>query len=596
METTARQVRGGFLLAILAALVMAGLPLATIVFQLPFLDSLPARLAWLLVSAVPGGALLKLAARRRRASLGWGLAWALAAALGACLHVILAYLPAISDYPLTLGWSETSRYYYASLFYARSIYGFDAPPTVLHPSRYFLQSLPYLIPGSTLLVHRAWQVFLWLVMPALFCAALLRRLPVRPWPERLAVSAAVFLLLMAGPVYYHLLVPAIIILFGFDAAPQQVFSRRWWLNLLALTLASAWAGVSRINWFPVPAMLAAALVFIQQPLPDRTPAGLARYAGRILALGVWGTGAAFIAQAGYILWSGNAAEEFTTSFTSDLLWSRLLPNPTFAPGILLATVLISLPTALLVLARLWGGWRRLHWLRLLGLAAMLLVLLAGGLVVSVKIGGGSNIHNIDAYLVMLAVVGVLFYYGRGQSESGQPKSGQPGRLLHAGAVLALLLPAMFAMLDRGVPQPLPERDQAERAVREIAQAARSAAKQGGDTLFLTNRHLLTFGMVKGVRLVPEYERVFLMEAAMSRDPRLLGRLHEQLRTHAWALIVSEPLSTLQKGSDDMFGAENDVWVKEVARYILCYYEPSVTLRPTRVQLLVPRAQPRAECP
>ncbi|MBM3123310.1 MAG: hypothetical protein FJZ97_14160, partial [Chloroflexi bacterium] len=33
------------------------------------------------------------------------------------------YLPEISTYPLSLGWSETSRYYNASLFFARTIYG-----------------------------------------------------------------------------------------------------------------------------------------------------------------------------------------------------------------------------------------------------------------------------------------------------------------------------------------------------------------------------------------------------------------------------------------------------------------------------------------
>ncbi len=56
--------------------------------------------------------------------------------------------------------------------------------------------------------------------------------------------------------------------------------------------------------------------------------------------------------------------------------------------------------------------RRVHWLRWLGLAGELLVLFVGGLIVSVKIGGGSNLHNMDAYLVLLLIIGVHFYLGR----------------------------------------------------------------------------------------------------------------------------------------------------------------------------------------
>jgi uncharacterized membrane protein YhaH (DUF805 family) len=58
---------------------------------------------------------------------------------------------------------------------------------------------------------------------------------------------------------------------------------------------------------------------------------------------------------------------------------------------------------------LFFGWRgrvgrdlsRLSWLFLL---AELLILFVGGLLVSMKIGGGADIHNMDAYAVLLLVI------------------------------------------------------------------------------------------------------------------------------------------------------------------------------------------------
>src|SRR4030065_1819494 len=95
---------------------------------------------------------------------------------------------------------------------------------------------------------------------------------------------------------------------------------------------------------------------------------------------------------------GTQAAECGASFPSALSWSRLLPTPTFAPGILLATALVSLPAAL-VLRRAWRE-RQLDpdSARWLPAVAMLGVLLAGGGIVSVKIGGGSNPQNPDACL------------------------------------------------------------------------------------------------------------------------------------------------------------------------------------------------------
>jgi hypothetical protein len=95
----------------------------------------------------------------------WWKCFLAAALLETCIYIVVSLLPEISTYPLTLGWSETSRYYNASLFFSQRIYGISTPPTVMHPSRYLMQAVPFLFPDSPLWLHRAWQVFRWIGAP-----------------------------------------------------------------------------------------------------------------------------------------------------------------------------------------------------------------------------------------------------------------------------------------------------------------------------------------------------------------------------------------------------------------------------------------------
>ncbi len=129
----------------------------------------------------------------------------------------------------------------------------------------------------------------------------------------------------------------------------------------------------------------------------------------------------------------------------------------------------------------------------------------------------------------------------------------------------------------------------------IRRAALEAQQKGGKVLFLTNRQFLTFHNID-VPLVPDYERVFLMEAAMASAPDYLGRFYDDLRNQRYALIVSEPLSREEKDGRLNFGLENNAWVKNVSRYVLCYYEPSETLKDVQVQLFVPSPTPKKNCP
>lgn len=500
----------------------------------------------------------------------------------ACGYRVVLFFPEITSYPFSMGWSETSRYYFASLFFSEQIYGLQVPPPVLHPSRYLLQSVPYLLPALPLWFHRFWQVLLWLALPLAAVALLARHLRLQP-PRRwwLFVLWA-FLFIYQGPIYYHLSICLIIVLLGYD-------SRRFTRTAIFVLLAALWAGISRVNWIPMPGALAAAL-FLLETRVGRQP--LWRY---LLAPAGWfaiSMAAGLASQFAYAAWSGNELEHFSTSFTSDLLWYRLLPNPTYPEGILPSILVVSLPIFILIVERLArAGWR-MHWLRLLGLLGLLAVFFAGGLVVSVKIGGGNNLHNLDGYLFLLLVVAACLYYDRVDWEETPL---QPVTRPHWALMAAVVFLPVVYMLQAGAPvEPIPSA-----AVQEGLQQMHTfidrARQDEGEVLFLSERQLLIFDNVEDVELIPDYERTYLMEMAMARATPYLQDFYQQLSDHRFALIVSQPLNLSIKGAESAFGEENDAWVEYVARAILCTYEPAETLRDVSLQFLVP-AGPNSQLP
>jgi hypothetical protein len=527
---------------------------------------------------------------------GWGIALLLTTLGYGVAYKLASFIPDVSNYPFSLSWSEASRYYYASLWFSNQVYGVTEPPSVLHPSRYLLQSLPFIFPHSSLLLHRLWQVILWVVTASLTSWLLVRRLALkgqkRPQVITLCLLFWVFLFLFQGPVYYHLLIMVILLLWGID-------STRFWRNLILVLLASLWAGISRINWLPVPGLLAASLYLLEVPVKGKA---LWRY---LLHPAIWvivGTGFAYASQQAYQLWSGNPPAWFGSSFSSDLLWYRLLPNRTFPMGILPSAVFVSLPLIGLIALRLINRWREYHLIRLVGLTAILCVLFVGGVVVSVKIGGGSNLHNLDAYLTLLLVIGSYIYFDRFAPDCSEhlkenlqlSTSPTSDKLFQSTEVflvaLALVFPLYFTLSVGGA---LPHRDypSEQAAIQTINSAIQQSIKQGGEILFINQRHLLTFDYVQGVPLIPEYELVFLMEMAMSDNSTYLDAFHTDLSHQRFAMIVSEPLTTQYQGSSHSFGEENDAWVERVSEPILCYYERTQKVDAAGVVLYTPRADP-----
>ncbi len=535
----------------------------------------------------------------------WAGGFASALVILSVIYEIFLRYQAVTTYPFSMGWSESSRFYYASLYFSQAVYGIKTPLSSLHPTRYFLQSLPFLIPGLGLVASRFWQFLLWVVLTSTTSIALAWRvLPGKEKPRstrrgtkenqtfvllrgqnglRWLFAGWFFLFLLRIGVYYHLEVMVILPLLFVSA-------KHPWRSLAALVFASAWAGVSRVNWFPVPAMIAIAIYILEESVSSYK--NIWRYLAQPVLWTVIGLSVALAAQAAYIPLSGNGgnASAFTSSFKSDLLWGRLWPNDTYALGVLLGILIVSGPLLIVLAQALRGRFSQVHPVRWLGLAGMLAALFVGGLVVSVKIGGGGDLHNMDAYAVLVGVVAAYFIGGKVSAEYAAEEQ---GALSWPVVAVALLIPLIFL-----VPALAPFEkfnQKADDAALVQLKGLAIQAGQKGPVLFINERHLLTFHQIN-LPLVPEYELVTLMEMAMSNNQPYLQQFYADLKNHRFAAIVTGK-QNLGVKDEGVFAEESNVWNTRVSPYIVCNYEPveEIEADDSTIEFYVPRTTP-GTCP
>ena len=253
------------------------------------------------------------------------------------------------------------------------------------------------------------------------------------------------------------------------------------------------------------------------------------------------------------------------------------------------SMIASLPLIGIIAVHLYRSGFNYHPVRHLGIVSILLVLYVGGLIVSTKIGGGNNLHNLDAYMLILLVSGSYLYFGKSIPDFNYPERGALKNPVNFFMIAAVIIPVIFT-LQGGRPINLPEESRTENALLTIQEFADQAVSDGGKVLFIAERQLLTFGQVQNIPLVPEYERMDLMEMVMGGNEEYLAEFRRNIENQEYALIVSEPLSVKYKGRSVQFGDEHDVYVRQVSNPVLCYYEPLKDIFKLPIQLLKPRAE------
>lgn len=504
-----------------------------------------------------------------------------------------------SPYPFSISWSEGNRIWDFSILFGRARYDFPAGqsiPAYIDTGRQFLWGLAFLLPGVNIFLFRLWSGFL-ITLPY----ALLGWVAFQPTRQNRAVwllaGLWTFLFITQGAIYTPLILCAILVAIA--------WRRPWWIAVPLILLAGYYAQITRFTWFIAPAAWAGLLVIgdlCSPPPPGKrwrwgeliagVSAGLlggfilprlSGLAGLLSGPSRIDPGTAGPAAAGSSdLLSLEGLQYMLTR--QPLLWDRLLPNPTYPPGIILGLLIAILPPVGLLIYMIAS--RRWRPDRLSGglILALLLGFLGIGLIVSVKIGGGSNLHNLDLFLVSLLFTLALAWRAGGD-EVFLHLDRQPAWV--QGLLALNMVIFAYQALSEMRPLEIPD-DKLVRNALEVIQEQVDENKANGDILFIDQRQLLTFGYIQDVPLVPDYEKKYMMDMAMEGKAEYFEPFYADLAAQRFSVIISEPLRDNFRGSEYHFGDENDAWVKWVSRPVLCYYKPLKTYREIQVQILVPR--------
>ena len=225
-----------------------------------------------------------------------------------------------------------------------------------------------------------------------------------------------------------------------------------------------------------------------------------------------------------------------------------------------------------------------------------------GIFVSMKIGGGADIHNMDVFSVPLLIIFAYLF-----THSHTPESASPSVFPHLRwgrcpfknplthsffLALLVIIPAWFGMrASAGLWQYNPAQAQAT-----LTELQRRVDKSPGETLFIAQRHLVSMHMLKGVTLIPQYEREDLMELAMSRNTTALDAgFYADLKAHRFAMIVVDPLRINYLGSNYAMGEENNAWTRYIIKPILCSYQQDAVFPADRIAIYIPQVGEQ-KCP
>jgi hypothetical protein len=485
------------------------------------------------------------------------------------IHGAAYNLMDVNNNPFSYSWSEGNRFYDYSLIFGKYIYQYKGELNLNYnyPGRYGLWGIWFLIPGLPIWVHRLWDAMLWIFTPVILGYLLARRIPDKEYRWGAALWIALFI--TQGPVYPSLLV-ALIILALF------AWSDKFWVKVIFVILSSLYAGISRYFWAVIPGVWIV-LIDLFLYYPKRKGNWFARLWQPAL-LGVLG-----IVPGVMVSWGSVFSASTPFEGRQPLLFYRWFPNSTYGQGILLG-ILITAAPALICLFWLVikGYWKQDVWQKV-AVPLAFAALFAMGAVASIKIGGGSNLHNFDLLLTTIPLMGVTAWLDI--APRLEKKEFTIPQWVLAVMTIAAILPGWF-IYQGGSMLVTPSAEFTQKTLAEVQHQV-DTYKSRGDILFIDQRQLLTFNAIKGVELISDYEKKYMMDQAMGDNAAYFEQFTQDIANQRFALIISDIQKTKKQTQDRAFSEENNAYVKWVSKPLLKYYKPILVVQEFGMELLVP---------
>jgi hypothetical protein len=506
------------------------------------------------------------------------------ALVGLGLRLYVSY-SGVSSYPFALSFSESGRIYDAYRLYAGLLSDARSAFPWLDPARAMLDGLVLFVPGAGMWLYRFWFATLYLATS--FGSAFLivdraisflakdnrHRSSITALRLPLVVCGGLFL--FQGPVYYHLLAAVLpILIFYRQDRPGRI--------LVVVAVSAVWAGMTRVNWFLMPALTATTIYFLTEVKGKRT---IPQYLQWPVLWGLVNASISIIVYLGATQLAGMPSI-LESSMRYSFFRAKLWPNPGNPLGLLPGIALISVPYVILVLQAVWRHRRSLHWLRGFSLLALALALGAGSTLVSLRSGGGYDLHNYDTLIFYLLVCGIFAGIG-GIALDGAPAEARPA-LSRPLIVLAVMIIPLAVSAVQVAPPPNYPTEAAKEAIQELNSILAAETDPGSEVLFIDHRHLVIFGLVSAPEINPKYEKIELMEMAMGRNRTFLDRFERDIEVQQYEIIIGPVLwQGIKLPGETIFWDENNVWSEYIAAPILRHYEPLYLNREAALGIYIP---------
>jgi hypothetical protein len=493
-------------------------------------------------------------------------------AIAGLVFWIYSIIPSVTNYPFPIAWSESGRIFAAFQFYAPIITGKFFSLPWLDPGRSILDGLVFLIPNLQIWAYRLWMNILFLVFNCLAAVFTIRKVIIYSQsPDKRKISIVVLLILfgtlflLQGPIYYHVLAGIIPVLWLYD-------EERPVRNLIVIIFCSMWEGMCRVNWFLMPAGIAILIHVLRSPWEGNNiwrfikwPVIYA-FSGVISSFSIY---LLYINAMGYVIPFLNPLMDYA------YFLYKLWPNAGYM-GLIPGITKITLPILLVALNFAWRFRKNIRWLRwsiILGILGSFFIV---STIISLRAGGGYDVHNYDTFLLFLFIIGCFI----GMNAVYLDIPGQLGKPIFSNygvLVLLVVIPTLVAIPKSS--ETIPKANaQTGQTLQEIGKTLQSASVSiNHPILFIDQRQLLVFNLLKEKDIYVPYEKIELMEMAMARNQVYKEKFVGDLQNHKFSFIVSEILSIWPKNFDpnfiDPYWYENNVWVDLVGIPVSNYYLP-----------------------